>query len=247
MTKDTVQIQYNVLDNNGKSLRKVVRNLQAQASGSGYVKIHTPVVNHAEVSLICPAKSYHAEKGYVKIGTPDESAKDWVETKREQTAFNTPLTLADTDYYYELEYDYGHVAAIHIFSLDHDENKWYRDFEIPANATCIDLKQLLSQSQLAELTRENLYEKKNIRLAFLGNDEKSLESPIEMKADTDGGVKDFGSLDVHGHGDFYQAMQEAGFVWFTETPGGTFHIDVNEKVLTVAANSHPLRIRLSRV
>lgn len=247
MVKDIIQIQYNVLDNNGNHLRKVVRNLQGKASGRDYIKIHTPVVNKANVSLICPAKSYHAEEGYVKIGVPDASEKDWVTVQQEATAFNTPLRLADTDYFYEIEYDYGHVAAIRIFSLDQDTNKWYRDIEIPANTTCIDLKNLLSAEQLEELNFKNVYEKRCIGLSFLGNDEKSLNEPIEMRPDFAGGVKDFGFIDVHGHGDFCRAVEKAGFVWFTETPGGTFHLDVNEKILTVASNSHPLKVRLSRM
>ena len=247
MIRDVVQIQYNVLDNNGNHLRSIVRNLQAKPNGKDYVKIHTPVVNHADVSLICPAKSYHAEEGYVKIGEPNASEKGWTSVKQDATAFNTPLRLADADYFYELEYDYGHVSAIRIFSLEHDSEKWYRDIEIPANTTCIDLKQILSPKQLEELDHKNVYEKKCIGLSFLGNDEKTVEEPIEMSPATDGGVKDFGFVDVHGHGDFYRAVEKAGFVWFTETPGGTYNLDVNEKILTVASNSHPLKVRLSRI
>ena len=247
MTKDIVQIQYNVLDKNGKHLSRIIRNLQAKISGCDYIKIHTPVVNLAEVSLICPAKSYHAEDGYVKIGAPDASEKDWVTVKQAATAFNTPLRLADKDYFYEIEYDSGHVAAIRIFSLDHDSEKWYRDIEIPANTTCIDLKKLLSPEQLEELDYNNVYKKKCIGLSFLGNDEKALETPIEMSHAADGGVKDFGSLDIHGHGDFCRAVEKAGFVWFTETPGGTYQLDTNEKILTVATNSHPLKVRLSKI
>lgn len=247
MTRDVVQVQYSVMDNDGKNIHKAIRNLQAKYSGFEYIKIHTPVVNHAEVSLICPAKSYHAEEGYVKIGKPDESETTWVTVKQENTAFCTPLRLADTDYYYELEYSYGHIVAIRIFSLDPDTESWYRDIEIPAYATCVDLKKLLSKKQLDELTTKNIYEKKCIGLSFIGNDEKSLSKPIEMKATHDGGVNDFGSIDVHGHGDFYRAVEKEGFVWFTETPGGTYHLDVDEKILTVAANSHPLKVRLKKI
>ena len=186
-------------------------------------------------------------RSIVKIGEPNSSEKGWTSVKQDATAFNTPLRLADADYFYELEYDYGHVSAIRIFSLEHDSEKWYRDIEIPANTTCIDLKQILSPKQLKELDHKNVYEKKCIGLSFLGNDEKTVEEPIEMRPATDGGVKDFGFVDMHGHGDFYRAVEKAGFVWFTETPGGTFNLDVNEKILTVASNSHPLKVRLSRI
>lgn len=247
MVRDVVQIQYNVLDNNGKHLRKVVRNMQAKSSGCDYIKIHTPVVNKAEISIVCPAKSFHAEEGYVKIGKPDESEKGWTTVKQEATAFKTPLRFADTDYFYEINYDYGHVSTIRIFSLDEDTNTWYRDIEIPANSTCIDLKNLLGPEQLEELDYKNVYQKRRFCLSFLGNDEKALSEPIEMRLDVDGGVKDYGSIDTNGHGAFCRAVEKAGFVWFTETPGGTFHLDVNEKILTVASNSHPLKVRLSKL
>ena len=247
MVRDVVQVQYDVLDNNGKPLQKIVRNLQAKAKGVDYVKIHTPLVNLANAAIICPAKSYHVEDGFIEIGDLGENKEGWVTVKQEATAFTTSLRLADTDYYYEVTYDRGHVATIRIFSLDENDASWYRDFEIPANTTCVDLKQILSPEQLKELNRKNLYERKNITLSFLGNDEKALQQPIDMKAATDGGVKDYGYVDVNGHGDFCRAVEKAGFAWFTETPGGTFHLDVNEKILTVANNSHPVKVRLSRL
>ena len=247
MEKDVVQIQYNVRDRNGNQLRKVVRNLQAKMKGCDYIKIHTPLVNRADASIICPAKSYHAEEGYVKICKPETVEKGCVTVEQEATAFNTPLRLPDTDYFYELEYNRGHVATIRVFSLDEEKGDWFRDIEIPAYATCVDLKNILSEKQLSELTHKNVYEKRCVGLSFLGNDEKYLDVPIEMKPAYDGGVKDFGSIDVHGHGDFCREVEKQGFVWFTETPGGTYHLDVDEKILTVAANSHPLKVRLKKI